>query len=95
LLLGDKLPLAFGFNRGPVTLRGGRATPHQGQIYRSGGQLSTFSPSFRMVTDFAANGWESCLAGGVSDRRFSRRYYSDMKNWQAGHHKAVTPRPSS
>ncbi|MGH3545215.1 MAG: penicillin acylase family protein [Mycobacteriales bacterium] len=64
LMLGGKLPLVFGFDRGPLTLAGGRATPHQGQIYRSGGRLTTFSPSYRMVTDFAESGWESCLAVG-------------------------------
>lgn len=91
LMLGGKLPRALGFDRGPLTLAGGRATPHQGQIYRSGGRLTTFAPSYRMVTDFAANGFESCLAGGVSDRRFSRWYYSDMKNWRVGRHKRLGP----
>ncbi len=91
LILGGKLPRVFGFDRGPLTLVGGRATPHQGQIYRSAGRLTTFAPSYRMVVDFSESGWESCLAGGVSDRRFSRWYYSEMKNWRAGRYKRITP----
>ncbi len=84
MLLGGKLPRLAGFDRGPVTLAGGRATPHQAQIYRSAGRLTTFAPSFRMVTDFAETGWQSCLAGGPSDRRFSRWYYSGMDGWLHG-----------
>ncbi|MCP3803820.1 penicillin acylase family protein [Allokutzneria sp. A3M-2-11 16] len=91
MLFGGKLPRLAGFDRGPVTLVGGRATPHQGQIYRSAGRLTTFAPSYRMVTDFAVPGWESCLAGGPSDRRFSRWYYSEMNDWIHGRYKRIGP----
>ncbi|WP_086819977.1 penicillin acylase family protein [Allokutzneria sp. NRRL B-24872] len=91
MLFGGKLPRFAGFDRGPVTLVGGRATPHQTQIYRSAGRLTTFAPSLRVVADFAAPGWESCLAGGPSDRRFSRWYYSDMHDWINGRYKRLGP----
>jgi penicillin amidase len=90
ILLGEKLPLIFGFDRGPIELCGGRATPRQGQIYRAGGRLTTFAPSFRFIADFAERGWESCLAGGPSDRRFSPHYASEMDSWLNGRYKRLT-----
>lgn len=91
LVLGDKLPRLFGFDRGPVQLRGGRATPHQGQIYRSGGRQTSFTPSFRMITDFGRDELYTNLAGGPSDRRFSKWYCSDLKNWLSGVYKSLRP----
>lgn len=91
LLLGGKLPKLAGFDRGPITLAGGRATPHQGQIYRSAGRVTSFAPSFRMITDFAKDELHTNLAGGPSDRRFSKWYCSDLKNWLAGKYKILKP----
>src|SRR5690606_32948610 len=68
IFFGGKLPRFLGIDRGPVILKGGRATPHQGQIYRSAGRLTSFAPSFRFVTDLAANEIHSNMAGGPSDR---------------------------
>jgi penicillin G amidase len=91
ILLGGKLPKWAGFDRGPLTGIGGRATIHQGQIYESGGRVTTFMPSFRWVTDMADSVLRSNLAGGPSDRRFSKWYISDLANWQAGRYKTVSP----
>jgi penicillin amidase len=89
ILLGGKLPAWCGFDRGPLTGVGGRATVHQGQIYRSDGRLTTFMPSFRFVVDLAEDGLVSNLAGGPSDRRFSRWYVADLDNWLQGRYKTV------
>jgi penicillin amidase len=89
LLLGGKLPAFFGFDRGPVTALGGRATIHQGQLYRAHGRFTSFVPSFRFVADLASDDYHSCLEGGPSDRRFSRWYCSDLENWLAGKYKRV------
>ncbi len=91
LLFGGKLPRFLGFDRGPIQGKGGRATVHQGQIYRSAGRVTTFMPSLRMVTDMQQAGYRSSLAGGPSDRRFSRFYCCDLDNWLAGKLKAVMP----
>jgi penicillin amidase len=91
LLFGGKLPRLLGFDRGPITAIGGRATVHQGQIYRNGNRVTTFVPSFRMVCDFATEGCYTNLAGGPSDRRFSKWYCSDLKSWLAGRYKVITP----
>jgi len=83
LLVGGRLPRWAGFDRGPVPLRGGRGTIHQGQIYRSGGRQTSFAPSYRLVTDLAESAVYTCLAGGPSDRRFSRWYASGIADWLA------------
>jgi len=81
LIFGNKLPLFFGFDKGPIRIAGGRATIQQGQIYRSGGRSTTFMPSYRTVSDLSNDDFFSNLAGGPSDRRFSKWYISDLKNW--------------
>jgi len=91
LLFGKKLPKFLGFDRGPVVGIGSRATIHQGQIYRSGDRDTTFMPSFRTVTDMDKEEYFSVLAGGPSDRRFSKWYCSDLDNWISGKYKLITP----
>ena len=95
LVLGEKLPVFAGFDRGPITLRGGRATPHQGQIYKSAGRVTSFTPSFHVVTDLAQDEVHTNLAGGPSDRRFSKWYCSDLENWLKGKYKKLKPRPTN
>jgi len=90
LLLGGKLPRLLGFDRGPITPVGGRATIHQCQAYRSGSHESTFVPSYRLVTDLATDLCRTNLAGGPSDRRFSRWYTSDLANWLSGKYKTLS-----
>jgi penicillin amidase len=89
LMFGGKLPAWFGFDRGPITIIGNRATIHQGQIYRAANRTTTFCPSFRMVTDLATEEVHSNLAGGPSDRRFSRWYCSGLKGWIKGEYKTL------
>ena len=89
LLLGGKLPKCFGFDRGPVTVPGGRATVHQAQIFRHRGRTSSFVPSLRMVVDLASDEIHTSLAGGPSDRRFSRWYASELADWLAGRYKRI------
>jgi penicillin amidase len=93
MLFGGTLPGFLGFDRGPVTGIGNRATIHQGQIYRSAGRITTFMPSLRFVTDLSENELHSNLAGGPSDRRFSRWYVSDLDNWLNYRYKTTTPDP--
>jgi penicillin amidase len=91
LVLGEKLPVIAGFDRGPIRLRGGRATPHQGQLYKNAGRVTSFTPSFRLVTDLSKDETHTNLAGGPSDRRFSKWYCSDLKNWLNGKYKVLKP----
>lgn len=91
LLFGNRLPRFLGFDRGPVQAVGNRATIHQGQIYKSAGRDTTFMPSLRIVTDLAEDTVYSNMAGGPSDRRFSKWYHSDFSNWDKGRYKKLSP----
>jgi len=84
IFFGGKLPRFLGFDRGPIPIRGGRATPHQGQIYSSGGRLTSFTPSLRLVADMSAGVLHSAICGGPSDRRTSKWYTSGVDGWLAG-----------
>jgi penicillin amidase len=89
LVLGGRLPRVFGFDRGPVKLRGGRATVHQTQLVRIGGRDIAVGPSVRLVTDMAQRVIWTALPGGPSDRRWSRWYASGVAGWAAGRLKPV------
>lgn len=91
ILFGGKMPSFLGFDRGPVTVIGGRATPHQGQIYNSAGRRTSFAPSIRTVIEMETDVCYTNLIGGPSDRRFSRWYASDVKNWENGIYKRIAP----
>ena len=90
LLFGGKLPRFLGFDYGPIPLPGSRATVPQGQIFKSAGRVTTFSPSYRMIADLAEKALHTNIAGGSSDRRFSRWYMSDMENWLKGVYKVLS-----
>ncbi len=89
LVFGGLLPRAFGLDRGPITLQGGRATVHQGQLLRDRGREIAHGPSYRFVTDLAADALHSTLPGGPSDRPFSRWYASDLADWGRGTYKTL------
>lgn len=87
-----KLPAYTGFDHGPVTLSGNRATVLQGAIYRSYGLQSSFAPSVRFITDLSTDEAHTALAGGPSGRRFSPWYTSDVERWQRGTYKKLRGR---
>ena len=89
LLFGGRLPRFLGFDYGPITLPGNRATVPQGQIFKSAGRITTFSPSYRMIADMATGEIQTTIAGGASDRRFSKWYLSDLQNWLRGVYKTL------
>jgi len=89
LLFGGKFPHFFGYDYGPVELPGSRATIPQGQIFKSAGRLTTFSPSYRFITDMATREMHTTIAGGPTDRRFSRWYTTDIDNWVHGRYKVL------
>ncbi len=89
MLLGGKFPKFMGFDKGPFPIRGGRATVHQGQVYKNAGRSTSFAPSYRLITDMSENTVYTNLAGGVSDRRFSKLYNNDFTNWMDGNYKKI------
>jgi penicillin amidase len=89
IFFDGKLPKFFGFDRGPITIIGSLASPHQGQVFESAGRQTTFAPGFRMVIDLSTDEMNTNMAGGPSDRRFSKWYCSDLENWITGKYKTI------
>ncbi|MDQ7049182.1 MAG: penicillin acylase family protein [Enterobacterales bacterium] len=89
IFFDGKLPGFLGFDKKAIIASGGRATICQGQIYRAAGRDTTFMPSYRMVTDMADDFILTNLAGGPSDRRFSKWYTSDLQDWLDGRYKKL------
>lgn len=87
----DKAPSWLGFDHGPITVHGGRATVHQGQVTQAGGRRIVVAPSFRIVADLGTDEAHTALPGGPSDRRFSPWYRSGVADWHAGRLKRVGP----
>ena len=48
------------------------------------GQATFFAPSMRMITDFAEPAIHTNVAGGPSERRFSKYYTMGIKEWLQG-----------
>jgi penicillin G amidase len=90
LFFGGRLPRWLGFDYGPLQLGGGRATISISQIFKTEGRTSTFSPAYRFITDFRERKIHSVLAGGPSDRRFSKYYTSGVRGWLKGDYNAIT-----
>jgi penicillin amidase len=90
IFFNGRLPRFLGFDRGPFAAIGNRATIHQAQLYNSGGRRTSFLPSFRIVTDLATDEAHTNVAGGPSDRRFSRWYSNDLHNWLRGGYKSLS-----
>jgi penicillin G amidase len=89
LLFGGQMPRFLGFDYGPLILPGCRATITQGQLFKNAGRVATFSPAYRFITDLATDEVHTNLAGGPSDRRFSRWYVNDLTNWYEGNYKIL------
>lgn len=84
ILLQGKAPKVLGFDSPEYFLIGGRATPHQGQIFSAAGRDTSFGPSIRLVADMADRYLYTALAGGPSDNRLSPWYQSGTEGWLAG-----------
>ncbi|MBD3857068.1 MAG: penicillin acylase family protein [Acidobacteria bacterium] len=85
-----RLPRWVGFDHGPVELPGNRATVVQGGLFNSHNRQTTFTPSWRFITDLGEDRALTALAGGPSGRRFSRWYKTDIKRWLSGTYKTLS-----
>ncbi len=84
-----RLPRWLGFDHGPIELPGNRATIVQGGIFTAHGRQTTFTPSWRFITDLGQDHALTALAGGPSGRRFSRWYTTDIDRWLKGNYKTL------
>jgi penicillin amidase len=92
IVFQGKLPTVLGFDTEAIPFMGGRATPHQGQVYRSAGRNTSFGPSVRLVAEMGEACLHTCLAGGPSDSRFSVWYKSGLNDWLEGRYKKLEAR---
>ena len=90
-ILFPRMPSFFKFGYGPVQLPGGRATPLQGQIHQGLYHQSGYFPLYRMTADLSVSFLRTSLAGGPSERRFSRWLHSDIERWTRGESKELSP----
>jgi penicillin amidase len=86
-----RLPRWTGFDHGPVELPGNRATIVQGGIFTAHHRQTTFTPSWRFITDLGDDRALTALAGGPSGRRTSKWYKTDIDRWLSGDYKTLTP----
>jgi penicillin amidase len=91
IFFAGKLPKIFGFDYGPYEHVGSRATIAQAQVFKAMGYPSTFAATFRMITDFAKDELHTNLAGGPSDRRFSKYYTMGLAEWINGEYEIFKP----
>lgn len=87
------LPQVLGFDHGPFSVEGSRATLHQGQMFRHEKihQNIIAAPAARLIRDHSENKAYTSLPGGNSGRRFSQFYVSDMHNWLNYKYKELDP----
>jgi penicillin amidase len=90
LWFGRKLPRWLGFDRGPISLLGGRATVHQTLRFLESGRETAIGPSLRIALDLASDELCSTLPGGARDRRFSRWYANELHAWLQGDYKVLS-----
>jgi penicillin amidase len=95
LFFAGRLPSWTRFDRGPISLSGGRATPCQTQLYNAGGRAGCLAATYRMNADLGEDVLHTNLCGGPSDRRFSRWYCSGLDGWLKGRFKALRPAAQS
>jgi penicillin amidase len=89
IFFDGRLPLWLGFDHGPLELPGNRATVVQGGVFVSHDRQTTFTPSWRFITDLSDDHARTALAGGPSARRFSRWYTTDVQRWLEGRYKTL------
>ncbi len=86
LFFRGKLPRCLGFDCALANI-GSRSTVSQASACEGGALAATF----RMVCDFGTDVLHVNVAGGASDRRFSKYYTSGLKAWERGEYEVLDP----
>ena len=90
LFFGGKLPRFLRFDY-PLEHIGSRSTIPQAQIFKTGNRSSSLAATLRMICDFADDTLHMNIAGGASDRRFSKYYTSGLRAWEKGEYEVFKP----
>ena len=86
LFFRGELPRFLGFDR-VLSNIGSRSTVSQAGASNAG----ALAPTFRMICDFAEDVLHANVAGGASDRRFSKYYASGLAAWKRGEYEVLDP----
>jgi len=89
IMPAKRLPRFLRYQLGPVPLPGNRATVWQGSIFRLNDRLTTYAPSYHLITDMSTETIHTNLPGGPSENPFSRWYLTDMKRFWTGKYKTI------
>ena len=89
LLFGGIVPSIVGYDYGPVGLPGGRDALFIARTYGGNNRTGATGPVYRLIADMSEECLYTNMPGGPSDRRFSRWYKSDMRNWFKGVYKKL------
>ncbi len=95
LLFDGKLPKFFGFDIGPICLSGSRASIDTFQVFLEGKRKLISSATYRFITDMGEHAIHTVLAGGVSEKKRSPYYTSDIALWKSGKYKQLTFDPGN
>lgn len=86
LFFRGALPRFLGFDRALSNI-GSRSTVSQAGASNAG----ALAPTFRMICDFENDVLHVNVAGGASDRRFSKYYASGLDAWERGEYEVLDP----
>ncbi len=85
ILFGEKLSqtpvLKRFFNKGPYPLRGDKTTVCQGNLFKSTGRVSTFAPSYRMITQMNSELIFSALPGAANESVLRKNSFHELKRF--------------
>ena len=88
LFFRGNLPRFLGFDY-PLSHIGSRSTVAQAGVFKGG----SFAATLRMICDFSEDVVHAHVAGGASDRRFSKYYTSGLAEWERGDYSVLDPSP--
>ncbi len=89
ILFRGSLLAHLGFDYGPAALPGGSGCINVGLLSGSPFGRTAVGPAYRQIADMSSNDLYTNMPGGPSDRRFSRWYSSEFKNWFRGEYKCL------
>lgn len=90
LFFNGKLPRFLKFDY-PLKHIGSPSTIPQAQRVKTSTRSYSFGATFRMICDFADDTLHMNIAGGASDRRFSKYYTSGLRAWEQGEYEKFEP----
>ncbi len=92
MLLGNRFPRLsrmLGLNVEEIPVPGARDVVSQGLLFAEGCPYANFAPSYRFVTDMSEVSALTVRPSGISERRFSGFYTTDLQDWLAGKYKKL------